>query len=101
MAESSLTIFHGSSEQRPKPTYGLGKPANDYGRGFYCTENLELAKEWACADGNNGYAQKYKQRDYTARQDYKTLKKNAMAEDGTYIMDIIRAKWNNDDTRLR
>lgn len=32
---------------------------NDYGRGFYCTENIELAKEWACASQHNGYANVY------------------------------------------
>ena len=28
---------------------------NDYGRGFCCTENIELAREWACAKNKNGY----------------------------------------------
>lgn len=32
---------------------------NDYGRGFYCTENIELAKEWACGKQTNGYANIY------------------------------------------
>ena len=42
-----LTIYHGSSEVIQKPEFGKGKMTNDYGCGFYCTENLELAKEWA------------------------------------------------------
>lgn len=228
MEDNILTLYHGSSEQRPKPTYGVGKTTNDYGRGFYCTESLEMAKEWACADDTDGYVNKYeinitglsvlylnskdyhilnwlsvlldnrtfnisagiakrakeylmqnflpdyknydiiigyraddsyfsyandfidntlslenlstamtlgklgeqvviisekafdalkfieatpvsskeyyekfKQRDKTAREDYKALKNNSQPEDGLYVMDIIRSKMQNDDTRLR
>ena len=52
-------IFHGSDHVIEKPVYGEGSLNNDYGRGFYCTENIELAKEWACGKGHNGYANKY------------------------------------------
>ena len=38
---------------------GKGKPYNDYGQGFYCTEHPELAKEWACTENIDGYANKY------------------------------------------
>lgn len=223
-----MIIYHGSNEPRPNPIYGFGKTKNDYGRGFYCTENIELAKEWACANGNDGFAnmyqinmeglsvlrlnseafhilnwlsilldnrtfnisegiasrakeylmqhflpdyksydiiigyraddsyfayasdfvdntlslenlrtamelgklgeqvvlmsekafsaltfieaipasgkvyyQKYAQRDTTARSDYRTLRATSSPEEGTYVMDIIRGKWQNDDTRLR
>lgn len=223
-----MIIYHGSNEPRPNPIYGFGKTKNDYGRGFYCTESIELAKEWACANGNDGYAnmyqlnmeglsvlrlnsgsfhilnwlsilldnrtfnisegiasrakeylmqhylpdyksydiiigyraddsyfayasdfvdntlslenlrtamklgklgeqvvlmsakafsaltfieaipasgevyyQKYTQRDTTARSDYRTLRATSSPEEGTYVMDIIRGKWQNDDTRLR
>lgn len=42
------------------PNLGKGKEHNDYGRGFYCTESLEMAKEWACAmPGQDGYANCY------------------------------------------
>ena len=44
---SKLTIYHGSPEIFEKPQFGKGKPYNDYGRGFYCTEHIELAKDWA------------------------------------------------------
>lgn len=228
MANNILQIYHGSTEKRPNPVYGFGKTTNDYGRGFYCTENLELAKEWACASGSDGFANKYElntdglsilylnskkyhilnwlsilldnrtfnisdgiparakeylmqhflpqyksydviigyraddsyfayagdfvdntlslenlqsamklgklgeqvvlvskkafdalkfiealpasaqeyyekytKRDTTARSDYRTLKKNSLPEEGTYVMDIIRGKWENNDTRLR
>ncbi|MCL2087107.1 MAG: DUF3990 domain-containing protein [Oscillospiraceae bacterium] len=53
------TIYHGSSEVIKKPEYGIGNPNNDYGLGFYCTEDLELAKEWACDGENGGFANVY------------------------------------------
>ena len=56
---SKLILYHGSSEIIEKPIFGNGKAYNDYGRGFYCTENSELAKEWACTEGIDGYANQY------------------------------------------
>lgn len=56
---SSLTIYHGSVSVIERPEYGKGKPYNDYGRGFYCTESLDLAKEWAVDSDRDGYANKY------------------------------------------
>lgn len=53
-----IKIYHGS-EYVVTPTYGLGKKNNDYGLGFYCTEHLSLAKEWACANNKDGYANAY------------------------------------------
>ncbi|MBR4801598.1 MAG: DUF3990 domain-containing protein [Bacteroidales bacterium] len=52
-------LFHGSRQIVEKPEFGLGNPKNDYGLGFYCTKNIELAKEWACSEENNGFANKY------------------------------------------
>ena len=52
-------LYHGSKEIIEKPTLRGGKESNDYGYGFYCTENIELANEWACPDNNDGYANKY------------------------------------------
>ena len=52
-------LYHGSKDIIEKPVYGGGKETNDYGYGFYCTENIELANEWACPDNNDGYANKY------------------------------------------
>jgi len=54
-----MTIFHGSLNEISTPIFGQGKPYNDYGLGFYCTEDLELAKEWACAVGKDGFANQY------------------------------------------
>lgn len=54
-----MIIYHGSPEIVEVPTYGIGSDKNDYGRGFYCTENIELAKEWACPTVKNGFSNKY------------------------------------------
>ena len=56
---SKLILYHGSPSIVEHPAFGVGKKYNDYGQGFYCTEHIELAKEWACAEGVDGYANKY------------------------------------------
>lgn len=52
-------IYHGSQNIIEVPEFGKGNPFNDYGLGFYCTENQELAKEWASSDDRDGYANAY------------------------------------------
>lgn len=52
-------LYHGSLEIISTPMYGQGKVYNDYGQGFYCTESLELAKEWSCAEREDGYVNQY------------------------------------------
>lgn len=54
-----LIIYHGSEHIIEQPQFGFGKAHNDYGLGFYCTEYLDLAKEWACDSTHGGYANKY------------------------------------------
>lgn len=58
---SKIILFHGSPNRVVIPTYGLGEDKHDYGRGFYLTENLDLAKEWAVCrpDEANGWIHKY------------------------------------------
>ena len=55
----SIILYHGSTKVIEMPTLGLGNPKNDYGLGFYCTENLELAKEWAATERSDGFANRY------------------------------------------
>ena len=55
----NIALFHGSTKVIEKPVLGLGNPKNDYGLGFYCTENLELAKEWASTERSDGFANSY------------------------------------------
>ena len=52
-------IYHGSEKIIEKPIFGCGKKYNDYGLGFYCTENKDLAKEWSVDWNRNGYANAY------------------------------------------
>lgn len=55
----NITLYHGSTKVIEKPIIGLGNPRNDYGLGFYCTESLELAKEWASTERSDGFANQY------------------------------------------
>ncbi len=52
-------LFHGSPKIVEKPLLGFGKNSNDFGPGFYCTEDRDLAKEWAVSYKRNGYLNKY------------------------------------------
>ena len=53
---NKITVYHGSPKIIEKPVFGAGNPQNDYGLGFYCTESVELAKEWACSVETDGFA---------------------------------------------
>lgn len=52
-------LYHGSCDIIETPKYGYGKRYNDYGLGFYCTDSLEMAKEWGVSSDKNGYANCY------------------------------------------
>ena len=56
-----MIVYHGSPNQDIIPTFGLGEEKHDYGKGFYLTENIELAKEWAVCTPNevSGWVHKY------------------------------------------
>ena len=54
-----MIVFHGSDHIIEVPIFNGSKRTNDYGYGFYTTENQELAKEWACADNKDGFANCY------------------------------------------
>lgn len=70
-------LYHGSKDIIEKPTLKGGKETNDYGYGFYCTESIELANEWACPDNNDGYANKYE-----------------LNMEGLNILDLTKAQYN-------
>ncbi len=55
----TMTIYHGSHEIVEQPMLEKGKIYNDYGQGFYCTEHIELAKEWACRENRPAFACEY------------------------------------------
>lgn len=54
-----MILYHGSKDIIERPIYGQGKKYNDYGLGFYCTDNIELAKEWGTSFERSGYANRY------------------------------------------
>lgn len=56
---NKITLYHGSENIIKKPNIKAGKPHNDYGQGFYCTEDIELAKEWACKNETDGFVNAY------------------------------------------
>lgn len=72
-----MIIYHGSQQIVKAPRHGIGKTYNDYGQGFYCTENVELAKEWACPVKNDGYSNKY-----------------ILHSDGMNVMHLTQGKYN-------
>ena len=56
-----ITLYHGTPNKLVVPQYGGVDEKHDYGKGFYLTESIELAKEWAvCRPNNtNGWVHKY------------------------------------------
>lgn len=56
-----IILYHGSPNKVIVPQFGFGEGKHDYGKGFYLTENIELAKEWAVCrpDETNGWVHKY------------------------------------------
>ena len=124
-------LYHGSTNIVDKPKFDVGNPHNDYGLGFYCTEVLELAKEWACPSqklGNLGeqivikskkafenlkfenhelvdgelYYEKRKKRDSKAKETYlREMKYNKINSEDIFLIDIIREQVKQNDKRLR
>ena len=54
-----IFLYHGSAGIIKAPVYGKGNGFNDYGCGFYCTRDKELAKEWACTGGTAAFVNIY------------------------------------------
>ena len=54
-----MIVYHGSDHIVKTPLYNGSKRTNDYGYGFYTSENIELAMEWACSDNRDGFANIY------------------------------------------
>jgi len=78
---SKVILYHGSPNEIVDPVFGLGNPRHDYGKGFYLTEDLNLAKEWAVSrpETVSGFVhtfemnRKYNDRDAQARITMKQL----------------------------
>lgn len=54
-----LRIYHGSERIIEKTVFGYGKKKNDYGLGFYCTQDINLAMEWSVDIDRDGYVNLY------------------------------------------
>lgn len=54
-----VELFHGSPRVVSHPSLAQARPHNDYGRGFYTTRQHDLASEWACQRGNDGFVNTY------------------------------------------
>ena len=55
----SMRIYHGAKQIVREPRFGIGRSYNDFGLGFYCTENEERAGEWAVSAADNGFVSVY------------------------------------------
>lgn len=42
-----IILYHGSPNETILPPFDKGNDKRDYGRGFYLTDDVDLAKEWA------------------------------------------------------
>lgn len=54
-----MDIYHGSPTIINKPSIDYKNIHNDFSQGFYCTENKNLAKEWAVSSLRDGFCNKY------------------------------------------
>ena len=54
-----ICLYHGSDHIVSRPFPGGGSLHNDYGTGFYCTEHLELAREWSCLRNRQAFVNHY------------------------------------------
>ena len=57
--DNYLILYHGSKDIIETPFYGGGKKNNDFGYGFYCTQDINLSKEWAVSSISDGFSNKY------------------------------------------
>lgn len=88
-----LILYHGSPVIIERPEFGKGKANNDYGRGFYCTEHIELAKEWSCGLNTDGYTNKYE-------LDMQNLKILNLSNDEYTILNWLAILLKNRKARL-
>lgn len=56
-----IVLYHGSPNKVVNPKFGLGNDKHDFGRGFYLTNDKELAKEWSVCrpDDKQGWVHTY------------------------------------------
>lgn len=93
--KNKIILYHGSDHIIQKPIFGYGRINNDYGPGFYCTKDIELAKEWACQKGLDGFANKY-ELDLTDLN-YKELDDSNVLEWIALLMNNRKVREDKDD----
>ena len=54
-----MKFYYGADQLVIKPEFNKGNPSNDYGLGFYLTENKEIARLWASKNPDGGYLIEY------------------------------------------
>ncbi len=54
-----MIIYHGSPAVIERPQYGIERHFNDFGSGFYCTQDIDIAREWAVGEKRDGYVNQY------------------------------------------
>ena len=56
---NKMVLYHGSESVVEYPQFGFGKRTNDYGQGFYCTQEQSLAEEWSVTPLHDGFINAY------------------------------------------
>ena len=54
-----IELYHGSDHIIEQPELGKGRLKNDYGKGFYCTEERDLSREWGVSRSRDGIVNQY------------------------------------------
>ena len=103
-----IKLLHSSDHIIENPDFLLGKTNNDYGRGFYCTQELSMAMEWACKKNSDGFADKtvyypkFIARDSNARETYrKEIRNRHSYKNDIFVLDILREEMKDNDSRIQ
>lgn len=93
-----IILYHGTPDEVVNPVYGGGQDKHDYGRGFYLTEDIELAKEWAVCrpSQQNGWVHKY-ELDCTDLKIFDFQKKNVLS----WLAELMKHRDAADTKRYR
>ena len=93
-----IILYHGTPDEVVNPVYGGGQDKHDYGRGFYLTEDIELAKEWAVCrpSQQNRWVHKY-ELDCTDLKIFDFQKKNVLS----WLAELMKHRDAADTKRYR
>ena len=56
---NEIILYHGAKKIVSAPDISKGTPYNDFGAGFYCTRQEDMAGQWACSRKSSGFINKY------------------------------------------